>query len=286
MNRLVANAITCGLIGLLSMSAMAQDPNGNQWIGTWATAPQPPAPGSLQSFRNQTLRLIVHATAGGAKVRIKISNTFGDHPLLIGAAHLARRKDAAEIDPVSDRSLTFHGQSSTRVEAGSMVVSDPVTLDVPALSDLAISLFLPATTEVRTAHLLAMQTSYISAESGDSTAKVKFLVAQKISTWPFLTGVDVEASSRGAAVVAFGSSLTDGDGTDPDSNGRANWRSSALVAPVRQPSAIDSDMGSGKMSSSPFSNPSKMPRATDSGENFGMSRYRVMSVSTGPAITA
>ena len=220
MNRLVANTMTCAVIGLLSMLAMAQDPNGKQWIGTWAAAPQPPAPGDIQSFRKQTLRLIVHTTAGGTKVRIKISNTFGDHPLVIGGAHIARRTNAAEIDPTSDRTLKFHGQSSTTVAAGSMVVSDPVGLEVPALSDMAISLFLPETTEVKTTHVLAKQTSYISTETGDSTAEVKFLVAKKIRAWPFLTGVDVEASSRGGAIVAFGSSLTDGDGTDSDSNGR------------------------------------------------------------------
>ena len=58
---------------------------GQQWIGTWATAPQPSIPGGVQSFRNQTLRLIVHTSAGGAKVRIRISNTFGDQ---IGRAHV------------------------------------------------------------------------------------------------------------------------------------------------------------------------------------------------------
>lgn len=220
MSRLLARTVTFGLIGLLSVLAMAQDPGGKHWIGTWATAPQPPAPGSLQSFRNQTLRLIVHTSAGGIKVRIKISNTFGDRPLLIGGTHIARRKEAAEIDLTSDRILNFHGKSSTTVEAGAMVVSDPVDLDVPALSDLAISIFLPATTAVKTAHVLAMQMSYVSGETGDSTAKGKFPAAKTMSTWPFLTGVDVEASSRGAAVVAFGSSLTDGDGTEPDSNGR------------------------------------------------------------------
>ena len=49
----------------------------DHWIGTWATAPQPAIPGSLDTFHNQTLRLIVHTSAGGAKVRIKISNAFG-----------------------------------------------------------------------------------------------------------------------------------------------------------------------------------------------------------------
>src|SRR5262249_606979 len=66
----------------------------------------------------------------------------------------------------------------------------------------------------------------------------------------------------------------------------AFWRSSALAAPVRQLSDIVSDSGSGKISSSPRSIPSKMPRATDSGELFGISSPRTMSVSIGPAMTA
>ena len=234
MNRLVANAVPCALIGLLSIPTMAQNPankpavspaqavlaHDKRWIGTWATAPQPFMPGSLQSFRNQSLRLIVHTSVGGTKVRIKISNTFGDHPLVIGGAHIARRTTAADIDPTSDQTLMFHGRSSTTVPARSMVVSDPVELDVPALSDLAISLFLPKTTEATTLHILAMQTSYVSSDTGDSAADAKFPVAKTIQSWPFLTGVDVAASPRGVAIVAFGSSLTDGDGSKLDTNRR------------------------------------------------------------------
>jgi lysophospholipase L1-like esterase len=191
-----------------------------QWIGTWAAAPQPPIPGSLQNFYNQTLRLIVHTSVGGTKVRIKISNTFGDQPSVIGGAHIARRTTAAEIDSASDRTLMFNGRSRTTIPARSMVVSDPVDLDVPALSDLAVSLFLPETTPATTLHILASQTSYVSTDTGDSAATVKFPVAKTIHSWPFLTGVEVEASPRGAAIVAFGSSLTDGDGSTLDANRR------------------------------------------------------------------
>jgi len=196
------------------------DRDTKQWIGTWATAAQPFVPKSLQTYRNQSLRLVVHTSAGGSKVRIKISNTYGDAPLLIGGAHIARRTAAAEIDPRSDRILKFHGEASTTVLPRSMVVSDPVALDFPPLSDLAISLFLPQPTEARTSHSLAMQTSYVSPETGDATPAVKFPVAKTIHSWPFLSGVDVEASPSAAAIVAFGSSLTDGDGTTVDTNKR------------------------------------------------------------------
>ena len=74
--------------------------------------------------------------------------------------------------------------------------------------------------------------------------------------------------------------------TGSASRSAAYWRSSALAAPLLQLCARDSDIGSGKISSCPFSTPSKMPRATNSGEAFGMSRPLVMSVSTGPVRTA
>lgn len=219
-----ARALIIGVLAALvtvnPATSASADGNGPLWIGTWATAAQPNFPGALQSFHNQTLRLIVHTSAGGTKARIKISNTYGDQPLIIGNAHIARRADGADIDPASDRTLKFAGQSSITVAARSMAVSDPVDLDVPALSDLAISLFLPKATEVTTNHILAKQTSYVSPETGDSCGAAKFPVAKKIHSWPFLTGVDVAAAPGAFAIVAFGSSLTDGDGSTLDTNGR------------------------------------------------------------------
>jgi lysophospholipase L1-like esterase len=217
---LVVAAFVIAAVSLANAAEASANANGQVWIGTWATAAQPAMPGALQNFRNQTLRLIVHTSAGGRKARIKISNTYGDQPLVIGGAHIARRTDGADIDPASDRTLKFGGQVTTTIPARSMVVSDPVDLDVPPLSDLAISLFLPKATDATTNHILAKQTSYVSPETSDSCAVTKFPVAKKIRNWPFLTGVDVAAEPGAFAIVAFGSSLTDGDGSTTDTNGR------------------------------------------------------------------
>src|SRR5713226_4689969 len=180
------------------------------WIGTWAAAPQHWTPGRLQSFQNQTVRLIVHASAGGSKVRIKISNTFGDLPLQVGHAQIARRTAGADIDPTSLRALTFRGEASITIPARSMVVSDPVDFDVPALSDLAVSLYFPNTALATTTHALGLLTNYVSSEAGDSTGDARFPVGKTITSWPFLTGVDVAASPDASVIVAFGSSTTDG----------------------------------------------------------------------------
>src|SRR5689334_11522828 len=206
----------------------------DHWIGTWAAAPQPPVPGEVQTFRNQTVRLIVHTSAGGTKVRLTLSNTFGDKPLQIGSAHIARRTTAADIDPSSDRALTFNGKSSIDVPTRSRVVSDPVDLDVPPLADLAISLFFPTEVSATTVHVLALQTNYVSREVGDATAAAQFPVDRTIVVWPFLTGVDVVAPPRAVAIAAFGSSTTDGDGSTKDTNAR--WPD-ILAAALNKPNA-------------------------------------------------
>ena len=193
---------------------------GVHWIGTWSTAAQAALPATAETFRNQSVRLIVHVSAGGKRLRIRISNTFGEQPLVIGRAHAARRTMNAEIDPASDRPLKFRGNASVTIPAGSEAISDAVDLDVPPLSDLAVSLYFPQMAQATTSHVLALQTNFVSSGPGDSTASVKFPVEKTLSSWPFLTGVEVESSGHGAAIVAFGSSLTDGDGSTEDANRR------------------------------------------------------------------
>ena len=229
-------AIVCSFLLAPKLTAA----QGKVWVGTWAAAPQAAVKGPAQTFHNQTLRLIVHTSVGGKKVRIKISNTFGDQPLLIGDAHIARRTSEADLDPASDRTLKFQGRPSVTIPPRSMTVSDPVDLDVPALSDLAISLFFPETAALTTWHILAMQTNYISAETGDATAQAKFPVAKAITFWPFLTGVDVEASPHAASIVALGSSLTDGDGSTRDTNRR--WPD-VLAERLQKAGGEDAELG-------------------------------------------
>ncbi len=189
------------------------------WVGTWATASQPAPSDNTEVFRNETLRLIVHVSVGGNRVRVRLSNVYGDVPLAIGAAHIGQRGKGADISPGTDRPLRFSGKASITIPPRSEAFSDAVVLEVPPLSDLAVSLYLPETTHATTSHLLALQTNYVS-QKGNATATVQFPVERTLPSWPILTGVDVAASTRGAAIVAFGSSLTDGDGSTEDANQR------------------------------------------------------------------
>jgi lysophospholipase L1-like esterase len=191
----------------------------DNWVSTWTTAPQPPMPGSVDRYQAQSLRLVVHASAGGSQVRIRLSNLYGNTPLTIGAARIARRTSGADIDPASDRTLTFDGRTSVVVPAHATVLSDPTRLEIPPLTDLSVSLYLPKGAAATTGHILALQTSYVS-RPGDATAMAHFPVSKRIDTWPFLTGVDVAAASPTYAMVVFGDSTVDGDGSTEDANQR------------------------------------------------------------------
>jgi lysophospholipase L1-like esterase len=210
------------LTGVVAIDVIATrtQSGGVRWIGAWSTAPQPAMPTSLQTFLRQTLRLVVHTSIGGSRLRIHLSNTYGDRRLVIGAAHIARRTSGPGIEPESDRILTFGGKAAVSVPRGATTISDGVPLQVSALSDLAISLYLPDETPASTSHLLALQESYVSADTGDSTGLATFVAGRTTRSWPFLTGVDVDGPADGATIVAFGDSTVDGDGSTTNANHR------------------------------------------------------------------
>jgi len=65
---------------------------GEHWVATWAASPQAPIPGNLsqRGFAGQTVREIVDAGAGGAMVRVRLSNAFGAGSLRIAGIPSAR----------------------------------------------------------------------------------------------------------------------------------------------------------------------------------------------------
>ena len=64
-------------------------PSDERWVGTWAAAPAPAE--GVAGFSNQTIRLNTRVSIGGERLRVRISNAYGNRPLAIGAATVALR---------------------------------------------------------------------------------------------------------------------------------------------------------------------------------------------------
>lgn len=218
-------ALAAGLAAPPARAQPAGAAAGN-WIGTWSASPQPVwepdffAPvGIPRSLRNQTVRQVARVSLGGSRVRVELSNEYGEQPLVIGAARVALAGERGVVVPGSDRALTFGGSPSATVPPGAPILSDPVDLAVPALGSVAVSLFLPEITPTTTWHNEGVQTAYISGE-GDLTGAAGFEPAQTVLSRIFLSGIMVDAAPGARAVVTFGDSITDGATSTPDANRR------------------------------------------------------------------
>ena len=217
------------------------------WVATWTASPQ--RAGTPPRFNGQTLRLIVHTSIGGHRVRVLLSNVFGTQPVVIGAAHVAIRDSGPAIVPESDQALTFGGASSITIRPGAPALSDPVELDAPALADLAVSIYLPDDTAAATMHGVALQTSYISP-AGDFTDATAMPVMSTTQSWFFLAGVEVEAAARTGAIVALGDSITDGNGSTANTNNRwPNHLAERLLAqrPHRPMAVLDAGISGNRV---------------------------------------
>jgi len=207
--------------GSLTRKAAAAPPcQGTHWVGAWAAAPGgvsladgKDAPPPLEA---QTVRMVVHPTIGGHRVRVRLSHRYGAAPALVTHATLGVRRHGAAAVPRSVRTLRFHAQRSVRLAPGQDILSDPVSLRFRRGQDLLVSLHLPHAVGRPTQHAYTNQTNYLSARrKGDHAADTSgrafgVRAAGRPAGWYFLSGVDVRAPRRTHAVVAIGDSITDG----------------------------------------------------------------------------
>ncbi|AZS20874.1 SGNH/GDSL hydrolase family protein [Caulobacter sp. FWC26] len=212
---LVAAGLAFALALPLSVKAETQ-----RWVGAWSSAQlAPDAKNSLgpEDYPNATLRQIVRVSIGGDTLRVKLSNLFGTQPLTIDAARIAVSAEPStpRIDPATDRPLTFSASARVTIPAGGETWSDPVALKVEPLAHLVVSLHYPAAPSVQTGHPGSRATSYVL--TGDHTAATDLPGAKTADRWFQIAGIDI-ASRKASAIVAFGDSITDGYGVQPNTN--------------------------------------------------------------------
>ena len=187
------------------------------WTGTWTTSS---AAIDGASIENRTLRMLMRTSIAGKTVRARLSNAHGSAPVLIGSASLSlRRGDGAAIEPGAQRKLTFGGETAVTIAAGALVLSDPVDLDLPALADVAITMFVPGCVKEISGHKGARQTNYVSPP-GDFSASADMPVGEEIENWYFSTCIEVATDASAFGIVAMGDSLTDANISTPNANVR------------------------------------------------------------------
>jgi len=206
----------------------SQNAHRTAWIATWAASPQPTAPNPrkpLLNIEDQTVRERVRVSIGGAQICIRLSNEYGSAPLLIGSATVAAPNDPASVRPGSIQAVTFGGRNAVTIPAGALVLSDPVTFPVIAGAEISISLYFPKRVATPTLHDLALKRTVIS-QHGDHTRAEKIEDGAASTSSISVSAVLVPAQPSQRLVVAFGDSITDGDGSTVDAD--HNWPSELI----------------------------------------------------------
>jgi hypothetical protein len=180
--------------------------------------------------------MIARATIPGEAVRIRLDNTFGTAPLVIGKASVGQRIQGAALAAGSNRQVVFDKSASTTVPAGGSVTSDPVPMSVLGQQDLAVSLYISEANVRSSQHTGAQVTSYLTENgSGDVTADetaAPFTVTTTSTFW--LKAIDVASSASTGSIVAFGDSITDGTCSTIDAHDR--WED--VLSVFRRPLAL------------------------------------------------
>jgi len=211
---------------LLAMASLPASAADGHWVTTWGTAPQLTEPNNLPPvpLANSTLRQFVRTSIGGKQLRVRFSNAYGTNSVNINTARIALAPATAsggsgEIITATDKALTFRGAPAVVVPPGEALFSDPIDFDVPALTNVAISIFfgdISATTI--NGHPGSRTTSFI--QSGDVVSAASLPTASKTRHWYIITGLDVLVDPSGRAIVVLGDSLTDGRGSTDNGNNR------------------------------------------------------------------
>lgn len=199
----------------------AQD---DHWVATWACAPQlteshnlPPAPG----LTGNTLRQLAHVSIGGKQLRARFSNAYGTNPIVMKAVHIALGVSATATSAIhasTDRALAFRGAPVVRIPPGETVVSDPLEFDLPADTNVAVTIYFGETSRAITGHPGSRTTSYIVRGNDISASEMPSAV--KTARWYVITGIEVLVNSASRAIVVLGDSITDGRGSTTDANDR------------------------------------------------------------------
>lgn len=182
----------------------------NQWVGTWAAAPQPVVKSYMpfnNKMDNRSVRQIIKVSAGGDIVRLRLSNEYSTEPIEIHSVYISNVTDSFAIEPESSEYLRFHNHKRVVIAPGKSVVSDAERFRLRPLQRLAITINYKTAPTSPTVHMGSRTTSYIL--KGYSSPQTSFERAFREDHWFNIQALEV-LNMNATAVAILGNSITDG----------------------------------------------------------------------------
>ena len=200
------------LVFLMVFCALSTYSFAQNWVGTWATAPQTVVRSFMpynNCMTNRSVRQVVKVSIGGDVIRLKLSNIYSMQPIEIRSIYIAHAKDSSDIDAKTAQYFKFGNSYKTVIPAGKQIVSDALKFNLRNLERVAITINYTSAPEVPTVHMGSRTTSYIM--KGVTNAHSNFAKAFRENHWYNISGIDVYTMSNNMSAIAIiGNSITDG----------------------------------------------------------------------------
>ena len=200
------------LVFLMVFCALSTYSLAQNWVGTWATAPQTVVRSFMpynNCMTNRSVRQVVKVSIGGDVICLKLSNIYSMQPVEIRSIYIAHAKDSFSIDAKSAQYFKFGNSYKTVIPAGKQIVSDALKFKLRNLERVAITINYTSAPEVPTVHMGSRTTSYIM--KGVTNAHSNFEKAFRENHWYNISGIDVYTMSNNMSAIAImGNSITDG----------------------------------------------------------------------------
>ena len=200
------------LVFLMVFCALSTYSFAQNWVGTWATAPQTVVRSFMpynNCMTNRSVRQVVKVSIGGDVIRLKLSNIYSMQPVEIRSIYIAHAKDSFSIDAKSAQYFKFGNSYKTVIPAGKQIVSDALKFNLRNLERVAITINYTSAPEVPTVHMGSRTTSYIM--KGVTNAHSNFEKAFRENHWYNISGIDIYTMSNNMSAIAImGNSITDG----------------------------------------------------------------------------
>ena len=200
------------LVFLMMFCALSTYSLAQNWVGTWATAPQTVVKSFMpynNCMTNRSVRQVVKVSIGGDVIRLKLSNIYSMQPVEIRSIYIAHAKDSSDIDAKTAQYFKFGNSYKTVIPAGKQIVSDALKFNLRNLERVAITINYTSAPEIPTVHMGSRTTSYIM--KGVTNAHTNFAKAFRENHWYNISGIDVYTMSNNMSAIAIiGNSITDG----------------------------------------------------------------------------
>ena len=200
------------LVLLMVFCAISTVSSAQNWVGTWATAPQTVVRSFMpynNCMTNRSVRQVVKVSIGGDVIRLKLSNIYSMQPVEIRSIYIAHAKDSFAIDAKTAQYFKFGNSYKTVIPAGKQIVSDALKFNLRNLERVAITINYTSAPEVPTVHMGSRTTSYIM--KGVTNAHSNFAKAFRENHWYNISGIDVYTMNNNMSAIAIiGNSITDG----------------------------------------------------------------------------